>query len=108
MAFSIDNNSIVKFRASRCFGAGRCDTGLSLDLFKDLNLKIEGTASYLYVSRVLLAAFFKCSSLKWYSHITLFLLDGSNVSPPPLLRYIPIVLTQHWYFCGFLSLDGLT
>ena len=54
-----------------------------LGLVKDLNLKIDGTASSVYVFLVLPAAFFKCSSLKWYSHITVFLLDGSNVSPPP-------------------------
>ena len=77
-----------------------------LGLVKDLNLKIDGTASSVYVFLVLPAAFFKCSSLKWYSHITVFLLDGSNVSPPPLLRYILIALTQLWYFWGFLSLDG--
>ena len=49
-----------------------------LGLVKDLNLKIDGTASSVYVFLVLPAAFFKCSSLKWYSHITVFLLDDQT------------------------------
>ena len=86
------------FRASHYFGAGRFDIGLSLGLVKDLNLESQGTASSVYAFLVLSAAFSKCSSLKWYSHKTAFLLNGSNVSPPPLLRYILIALTQLWYF----------
>ena len=123
VAFSINNNSTVKFipaqlsdsseesdatqlSSSHCFGAGHFDIGLSLGQVKDLNLEIEGTASSVYTFLVLSAAFSKCSSSKWYSHITAFLLDGSIVSPPPLLRYILIVLTQLWYFWGCFSLDG--
>ena len=81
VAFSIDNNSTVKFitaqlsdsseesdatqlSSSHCFGAGHFDIGLSLDQAKDLNLEIEGTASSAYTFLVLSAAFSKCSSLK--------------------------------------------